>query len=952
MAIKSRSLRYLLIAIALSTVFAAQTAAQTVPHTIQTFEQLAQIGKPGSSYRLSDSYVLVANIDASMSRVMNDRQGFEPIGTYANPFTGTFDGQGYSITGLYINRPQLGHVGLFGHIDRGAWVRNLGVLADVVSGSFAVGALAGGNDGTITNCYSAGSVRAGRTESNVGGLVGVNGGTVNRSYSVASVFGQENVGGLAGLLVSVTQGAINDSYAGGMVSGVSKVGGLAGYVFGGQITNSYAFGWINGVSRTGGLIGADYGSDAASHRSIGTVSARNSAGGSIQAAAVTNSFWDINTTGQSASAGGVGKNSEAMKRRDTYTGWSLDGGVWTLSGNVNAGYPSISGLPAIWVIYVSSLDDLARIGKEPGFPIDGYYMQTGDIDASASRTMNGVEGFEPIGYANGFTGTYDGGGYRISGIYINRKTDITTPIGFFGGVGGNGVVRRVHLELDTIVGIGTVGGLAGTNEGVIVSSSVSRGGVTSAGVVTLPGGMDSPGIVGGLVSVNYGGVIVDSRIANGVVSISGDGTMLGAGGLVGWSSGDGIIAWCYSTAVVNSDTEGAFAVGGLIGLNEGMIADSYATGRASGAHRNIIGGLVGWNFGAHSASITRSRSAATVISVGSSFIGGLAGWNIGRVSDSYFEGSVFVGDPDGNNDEETAHGVGGLVGVNDVNGIIERSYSTGPVSSGGFGIGGLVGVNMGRITASYSTGAVFGIVAVGGLVGSNSYDVESGSVGIIERSFSMSTVQSSGGRRVGGLVGVNGGNISETYSTGLVINVAGESAEETGGLIGAVYYGSVTSSYWNTTTSGLNISAGGSGAMGRTTVQMRLQNTYVGWNFATHWAIDHNVNSGYPYLRGNVGDHLRKQAEQASFHTATNAAVVAPPRINVRGKTISIAAASDMSLQVRVIDLKGRTVYRTNVSVSGNNSARLQLNSVSAGRYLVEIRDSARLVGRSSVMLR
>ena len=112
--------------------------------------------------------------------------------------------------------------------------------------------------------------------------------------------------------------------------------------------------------------------------------------------------------------------------------------------------------------------------------------------------------------------------------------------------------------------------------------------------------------------------------------------------------------------------------------------------------------------------------------------------------------------------------------------------------------------------------------------------------GAINNSYATGSV--TGTDYLGGLVGQNSGTITNTYSTGAVAVTA-----NSGGLVGAVSgNGTVTSSYWDTETSGQGTSAGGEG---KTTLQMKKQATYIGWDFgpeAPVWNIVEDAT--YPYL--------------------------------------------------------------------------------------------------------
>jgi len=136
-------------------------------------------------------------------------------------------------------------------------------------------------------------------------------------------------------------------------------------------------------------------------------------------------------------------------------------------------------------------------------------------------------------------------------------------------------------------------------------------------------------------------------------------------------------------------------------------------------------------------------------------------------------------------------------------------------------IGGLVGVNLGTVTNSYSTGSVTSEYGAGGLVGGNA--------GTVDNSYSTGSVTGNGG--VGGLVGANNGTVSNSYSTG---NVTGNSS--VGGLVG-LDSATVSNSFWDIQTSGQTTSAGGTG---KTTAEMQDISTFSG----TGWSIVAVANPG------------------------------------------------------------------------------------------------------------
>jgi len=283
------------------------------------------------------------------SSMANGGKGWRPIGygywagtqVLGEIFKGTFDGQGYGIRDLYINDPDGCQAGLFGFVGEGGIIKNLGVMNTTVTGCDGVGGLVGFNEdnvrcligvmwvagglvgyngGTVSNCYAMGNVTA---DGEVGGLAGYNGGTVTNSYSSGNVTGHDYVGGLVG----VNDGAVSDSYSTSSVTGATYVGGLVGDNSG-TVSKCYSNGDVTGNSSVGGLVGV------------------NDVGG-----AVSNSFWDIQTSGQTYSAGGTGENTTQMQDITTFlgAGWNIiavtlnqtnPAYIWNIVDNVT--YPFLS----------------------------------------------------------------------------------------------------------------------------------------------------------------------------------------------------------------------------------------------------------------------------------------------------------------------------------------------------------------------------------------------------------------------------------------------------------------------------------------------------------------------------------------------------------------------------------------------------------------------------------
>ncbi|MEH2554520.1 filamentous hemagglutinin family protein [Bradyrhizobium algeriense] len=776
---------------------------------------------------LAGTYALGRDIDAAITSGWNSGTGFEPIGAGIS-FTGNLNGQGHTISGLFINRPGSQNVGLISYLGTGAAVSNIGVIGATVTGGTAVGAIVGSNYGAVTNVYSSGSVTA--TNAGAGGLVGYNFQTVSNGYSSSTVSGPLYVGGAVGLnnIASlgggnVSAGAISQVYATGAVTGTggspSAIGGLVGFN-GNSITQSY---WDSYTTGRASGVGS---------------------GGSAGATAVTSD------PAQSAAANYAFKqiaySDFDFVPGNTSTGWFLvDGrtrpfGQWEYSTNI------------------ANAHQLQLMAMN----LDVSYTLASNIDFSSGLAVGGkypgmwsASGFSPIGdYSNQFAGGFDGQGRVISNLAIDLPS--TNYVGLFGYAGAGAALSNVSLQAATVAGAARVGILAGMSRGTI--SNASATGTVTAG-----------GYGGGLAGESSGSV-ASSWAA---VAVAGTTTTSSSmGGLIGWNNVDGTIQDSYAIGNVTAGTAGTRA-GGLAGNNNGSILRSYATGAVSGGSQGV-GGLVGFNSGTPPATIVESYATGAVTAT--AFAGGLVGINTvgASVSKSYATGAVTA------TAAATASTAGGLIGSN--SGAVTQSYATGAVNATSalaattVAAGGLIGINSstGTVTQSYATGAAVSVVSVsgtstaGGLIGRNvggAAVMQSYAVG------AATATAAAGTAMAGGLIGSHSstGTVTQTYATGAVSAISPSGTAMAGGLIGsATGTGAVTSSYWDTDTSG-RANAVGSGAStgitGLTTSQMQdpanYASTYAGWDFANVWSAP---SAGYyPQLYG-VNYVLRVAPDNAS----------------------------------------------------------------------------------------
>jgi len=583
---------------------------------------------------LAAHFALGSNIDASATSAWNGGAGFMPIGTLATPFTGTFDGLGHAISNLTINRPSTDYVGLFGYVDTTGVIRNTGLLGgSVQGGAYFVGGLVGRNYGTVSSSYMTGSVTGGLNS--IGGLIGANNGTLSNSYATGTVTGPDNIGGLVGL----NYGTLSTSYATGSVSGQYDIGGLVGFFRTGTGNNLYATGSVTGIANIGGLfgqnnatvsnsyatgsahgsgasvaglVGNNYGTVNDSY-STGAVSGASGLGGLVSGAGgtVTNSFWDINTSGQAMSPRGTGLTTVQMQTAANFTGFTFtttpgaagnnwvmvdaDGSLNNAGGALGATFPMLA---SEYSSAITNAHQLQLIAMAQG----ASYTLGANVDASAtalaitagsSDVWSTPGGFVPI--AN-FTGRFDGMGHAIGNLGIFQAT---TNVGLFGVAGAGADIRNVALVGGSIAGLNDVGALVGLNTGS-VSNSYSTADV---------GG---DGIVGGLVGSNAG-AISNSYATGGVFAASGI-----LGGLAGANSGT--ISNSYAAGSLTGST---FEAGGLVGANSGTAVHSFwdatlnpvgvGSGAATGATGLTTAGMMTLsNFTAAGWSISNSGNSGAV----------------------------------------------------------------------------------------------------------------------------------------------------------------------------------------------------------------------------------------------------------------------------------------------------------------------------------------------------
>ncbi len=649
------------------------------PYLIEEKEQLQYIG-----YELSAVYQLISDINL-------EGGAWVPIGTSAAPFTGIFDGGGHVISDYKINTAS-NYAGLFGYAKAatlkniqienaevnhglsysyigglagyldGCATENIGLSAVTVTGGQYTGGLAGYmKEGSMSGCSVLGTVSSGG-KARAGGLIGyLESGTAIQCFAAADINGGTESGGMIGYIkgTSSKRANLTECYVSGAVTGTSYVGGLAGRADYTDISNSFTIGSVTSTSNhsyTAGLIGYTANVAVTNSYSAGPVTA----GGSglvyvYSATTVSASYFDIlTTTIIKSDSYNAGKLTPPLMMQEFFVGWDFEE-TWDISEgetypylrslgepdwNERSSVPLITGAGTVENPYlIEELEQFSYIGYE----LSAAYKLASDIDLAGGTWI-------PVGtLAAPFTGSFDGGGHRISDFVINAASSYN---GLF-GYAKTATLKNLEIdnaEIKQSSSYSYIGGLAGYLEGC-TTSNISLSGIT------VSGGMYTGGLAGYMIEGSMSGCSVRGRVSSGGKAR--------VGGLIAHLT-SGAVTQCFAEADVSGSTE----AGGLIGYVQGTaskrsnIKECYASGAVTGTA--YIGGLTG-------------------------------GANYTDISDSFAIGSV--------TSTSNHSSAAGLIG-SATNVAITNGYAAGSVSTGG---NGLVTVSSSTTVA----GAYFDILATG-----------------------------------------------------------------------------------------------------------------------------------------------------------------------------------------------------------------------------------------------
>jgi hypothetical protein len=750
-------------------------------------------------------------------------------------FTGVFDGNGKKILNLSIGEGSTNDfLGLFGWIDSGGEVKNLGIVDCSVSGGDYVGALCGRSfDGIITSCYSSGTVSGGDC---VGGLCGYSSGSVTSCYSTGTVSGDTYVGGLCGfneygaiILSCYSTGAVSGTwevgglsgdnwgtlsscystgavsgdwgiggicgynhhgtilacYSTGAVRGGTRVGGLCGYSYCGTISFCYSTGSVSGTDQIGGFCGYNEYGTISSCYSTGAVSGTDQIGGLLgrNSGTISSCFWNTETSGLLTNAGinAVGKTTIQMQTESTFTdaGWDFDD-TWMMHG-----YPRFTWEEIVLVdINIDGATSLAENNSSQ------YTCTATYSDGSSDDISSNTGWFENSSYAS----------ITSSGLFTTTEVDVNQSVTITASYTEDGITKS-DTYLCVISNIVTLSSIKITGKTTIDENSSSQ--YTS--IATYSDGHTNDVTTSSTwiqdssyATINSDGILI-------VESVSSDQSIT----ITANYNENGVEAVAnYIVTVLNVKYSGGTGTESdpYLILNKadlldlGMNTDDYD------------------NYFKMTEDIDLSGETFTTAIVGTSsnpFIGVFDG-NGCKILNLDVTSSQYVG----------LFGCIGLSGDVKNLGVVDCCMTSSYYAY----VGGLCGLNYGTIFSCYSTGEVSGESCLGGLVGYN--------YGTILNCYSSISV--SGDNYLGGFVGINGGIVSDCYSVG---NVYAEDLRMVGGFVGGNEEGSVLNCFWNIETSNQHSD---DGAIGKSTDELQKESTFTdaGWDFDDTWKMN-----GYPILK-------------------------------------------------------------------------------------------------------
>lgn len=792
----------------------------------QYYEQETNAGRKTNI--LSYNFALKNDIDASY---VTD---YKAIGAgTTDGYTGTFDGRDNRIIGLDTTKTSDGsgqtliNAGIFDTIGTGknadgteqvGTVEDLRVYSGTFSGTDSAGAVAGVNNGKISNVTAFGNVvdvnnQTGNDSSYAGGIAGTNSGSIDKSSAIGTATQSskdiaENAEAAAGGIAGLNSGTISNSSANSAVNAsagnATALGGVAG-VNKGTLDNVDSLGVTTGIYKVEGkdtLYSDNVGGIAGTNSGVVTnvynesiVSGRDNVGGILGVNTATTTEDEgspvSNVANASRVTGEADSSSDANNASD-YVGGLVGNNEGSITNGRNNGEITGNNYVGGLVGSNGANSTLTNLVNDSAAAITGDNY-VGGIAGSNAGTISADEDNDNLINRGTITGQMYVGGVagENTGTIANTHNDVelhvrydvteTTPAKYFGGVAG---INGHRNEDGTIIDPGTITSATNTNDIIAPEADYVGGivgwnpeGATLNGMGNSnEGRVEGASHVGGVAGLNEADIkgTVDAMIGieNSGVVIAHNG---GAGGIFGENKGAIEYVEMTNNGIVSGsavkDGEGTDGTGGIFGVNSGDVTYSSLKNEIGGQVMGTqnVGGLIGVNTG----NITGGRTEADNMDVG------YYKYQI------YNNGTIKAGtwddaDQDGVVDEgefteatTDSQNIAGLFGVNQkrdngTGGEVTAAYNTGAIeASGSENVGGIAGTNAGTLDQVFNTvitvnedGSITGHTNVGGIAGTNT--------GTISNAYNTSTVTGTAADAVtGSIAGVNdnNGTISNVYST-------------------------------------------------------------------------------------------------------------------------------------------------------------------------------------------
>ena len=487
----------------------------------------------------------------------------------------TLDGNGKTISGLYVDDISTENVGLFGVVTGMVFVSDLGIEDSYFKGKSYVGGLVGYSSGTfsITNSYNAGTVSG--SDNSVGGLVGYSSGTltITNSYNAGAVSGNGYVGGLVGFnnegTLTITNSfflaaeGVSGEFGGTPKSATEFHIGLVALMLHNYVQTGCGNDCIDGTIWGQNLKNGDLRPNFSSVINVETQElvlhtfeddtrvypTEYIAGQELPTDLTREGFvflgWSSKEVAESSDDIVTSIASDATGKKEFYAQWkAFDGeGCFAIASTVE--------LYAFANVVGSATDGKQICGTLAENIVvntcdDGKSVLKGDGSLNCSGEK--FKQWTPMNVQSGVQVTFNGKGKTISGLYFDNGNK--ENVGLFGGVYGTVDISNLNIVDSYFKGKNGVGGLVGYSSGTLtIANSYNAGSVS---------GTDN---VGGLVGANkyFSTLTITSSYNAG--SVSGNDNV---GGLVGFNNGG-------TLTVTNSYNVGAVSgsnVGGLVGANE------------------------------------------------------------------------------------------------------------------------------------------------------------------------------------------------------------------------------------------------------------------------------------------------------------------------------------------------------------------------------------------------